>query len=288
MRPAFFAVRPLFALLLAAQPAALLAETASAGASATILSMDEARLDACTQLALDDPAGGIVQANQWRIDGGRWYALQCLGFAHAERDEFDQAERNFITAAREAEAARDERAAHLWVQAGNAALADGRAQKALAHFDAALVQGTLSGLAKGELHLDRARALVALDRLEDAKSEFTVVHKLAGQDPLAWLLSATLARRMGEYARAASDISVAAQLAPTDPAISLEIGNIAAAEGDYDRAREQWQNAVRLGKDSDAGQAAARHLSDLDASEGKTAAPAANPPAAEPKAAPAP
>lgn len=234
---------------------------------------DEARFNRCIDRAVDDPAAGIVEANRWRIDGGRYFATQCLGFAYAEQQQWRAARESFVTAAREAETARDRRAAKLWTQAGNAALAGGDPGMALQHFDAALIQDSLAGLNKGELHLDRARALVALGRDGDARAEFAYVHRLAPGDPLGWLLSATLSRRMGDLSRARADITRAVRLAPSDPAVSLELGNIAAADGDTERAREQWRNAITLDRDSAAASAALGHLQTL----GEPATPAADP-----------
>ena len=78
-------------------------------------------------------------------------------------------------------------------QAGNAALARGNFAEALDYLGSALADQKLEGLAKGEVHLDRARAHVALNDYAAAKDEFKLVHELAPQDPLGWLLSATLA-----------------------------------------------------------------------------------------------
>src|SRR3546814_16537719 len=73
--------------------------------------------------------------------------------------------------------------------------------------DAAIGGGTLTGLHLGEAHLDRARALVAAGALAAAREDIDAALADAADDPLAWLLSATLARRMHEWARAKKDIS---------------------------------------------------------------------------------
>ena len=64
--------------------------------------------------------------------------------------------------------------------------------------------------------------------------------KLATDDPLVWLLSATLARRAGNLPRALDDIQQAMKLASDDASIALEGGNIAMASDKPDAARTAW------------------------------------------------
>ena len=223
----------------------------------------EARFYNCIDLAIDDPALGVAEANSWRIEGGGFLARHCLGFAYAEQYNWPAATKAFAEAAREAEVAKDKRVAKFWAQAGNAALAGSDFSKALEYLNAALVQGTLAGLEKGEVHLDRARAYVALSDYPAAKAEFVSVHELAPQDPLGWLLSATLARRMGDLVLAKNDIAEAAKLAPRDPAIALEAGNIAYSAGDAVGAKTNWEQAVKIDAESAPAKAAGKYLAQL-------------------------
>lgn len=229
----------------------------------TTLTMTELRFNECVDLAIDDPASGIVEANKWRIEGGGFFARHCLGFAYAEQFNWAAATRSFAQAAQEAEVAKYPRVANFWAQAGNAALAGNEPQKALEYLNAALVQGSLLGLEKGEVHLDRARAHVALNDYAAAKAEFVLVHKLAPQDPLGWLLSATLARRMNDLVLAKADITVAAKLAADDPAVALEAGNIAYAGGDVIQAKANWEKAVAMDAESRPAKAAQKYLAEL-------------------------
>ena len=213
----------------------------------TLGPIDEARFDACHDAAVADDVDGIQQANRWLVEGGSYLALQCLGFAHSLRGKYAAAETAFVTAAREAEVARDWRSANLWAQAGNAALADGDPASAREHIDAALAQGHLEGLALGEAYLDRARAALAQEDWASARADLDLASQHAAQDPLVWLLSATLARRQNDPVRAQADIIVAASLGPRDAAIALEAGNIAAAGNRLDAAKLSWESAVALG-----------------------------------------
>ncbi|PMX56242.1 hypothetical protein C1Y13_29165, partial [Pseudomonas sp. FW305-33] len=94
--------------------------------------------------------------------------------------------------------------------------------KARSALDAALATGTLTGLSLGEEHLDRARAMVAGDDMENARDDIDHALSEVPTDPLAWLLSATLARRMQEVPRAKKDIAEALRLGGDDPAVQLE------------------------------------------------------------------
>jgi len=223
----------------------------------------EQRFNRCLDLALNNPADGITDANAWLIEGGGFLARHCLGFAHAEQLNWTAATAAFVGAAQEAEVAQDKRIAKFWAQAGNAALAGGDAQRSLEYLNSALVQGTLKGLAKGLVHLDRARAHVALEDYDAANAEFTMVHDLAPEDPLGWLLSATLARRIGNLAKAKKDIAEADKLASGDPAIALEAGNIAFEAGDRINAKANWEQAVKIDADSRPAKAAQKYLDQL-------------------------
>lgn len=218
----------------------------------------------CAALAEADPARAIDVANRWRIAGGGTLARQCLGLAYAAQERWAPAATAFEQAARDAETERDPAAATLWVQAGNARLAAGEAQPARAAFNAALASGALEGEALGEAHLDRARAAVALDDFPAARADLDRATALVPADPLAWLLSATLARKQGDLARAAADIAEAAKRSPDDAQVALEAGNIAILSGAHDAARVAWQGAVANQPDSPAGKAAAAALAGLD------------------------
>lgn len=223
----------------------------------------DARFEQCLDLATDDPAKGLLAANKWQIEGGGYLARNCLGFAYAEQRDWAKALPEFVQAAEGAEAAGEDRTAIFWSQAGNAAFASGENPAALKYLGKALAQNSLDGLLKGEVHLDIARVSVALNQYDEAKKQFAFVHQLVPQDPLGWLLSATLARRMGDLALAKSDIAEAAKLAGSDPAIALEAGNIAYEAGDVVNAKNNWGQAVKLGTDSASAKVAKRYLAQL-------------------------
>jgi len=240
----------------------LAAEAATPGPSP---SPEEGRFAACVALSEKDPAKALEAAGSWRIEGGGVLARQCAGLAYASLKRWLPAATAFQQAAEDAERNRDGRAARLWVQAGNAALAAGDMARAGQYLDAALGSGELSGAEAGEAHLDRARARAATGDSATARTDLDMALKLVPADPLGWLLSATLARRSGDLARARTDIAEAMKRAPKDAEVALEAGNIAVLSGSDAAARTAWDAAVRAAPDSAAGKAAAESLKRLGA-----------------------
>jgi tetratricopeptide (TPR) repeat protein len=220
----------------------------------------------CLDQASDSPDQGVAFAQKWRMEGGSFYARHCMGFAYARAERWAPAIVAFEQAADEAERGGEmAQSARLWAQAGNAALASGDPAKARADFDAALARGLPDGIEKGETQLDRARALVALGDTKAARESLDTALAQAPQDPLAWLLSATLARRSGEMKLAQAHIARAVQLSPDDASVALEEGNIAILTDHADIARSAWQRAVKLAPAAPAGKAAADNLTRLPA-----------------------
>jgi tetratricopeptide (TPR) repeat protein len=228
-------------------------------------SPQESRFAQCIALVDKSPEAAVDAAGTWQVEGGGVLARHCLGLALAAQKRWIPASVAFQQAAEAAERGRDGRSARLWVQAGNAALAGGEAEKARRYLDAAIIASTLTGAEKGEVHLDRARALGALGKLADARADLDMAQKLVPQDALAWLLSATLARKMGDLPRATTDIAEAARLSPDDAPVALEAGNIAAMNGSAAAAKLAWAAAVKNAPDSVAGKAAAEALKQFEA-----------------------
>ncbi|MGE3690767.1 MAG: hypothetical protein AB7F98_05245 [Novosphingobium sp.] len=228
------------------------------------------RLQACLDLAASDPGEAVEQAEDWRDQSkgsAQVDAQRCLGAAHSARGEWSEAESAFL-AGRDAAAANDRLLrAQLGGMAGNAALAAGGAERALAALDAAHADATSAENIKlaGEVALDRARALVALDRNEDAARALVEARTSTPDNPLAWLLSATLSRRMDRLGEAQAQIATAAQLDPRDPEIGLEAGLIAVLSGHDEAARKSWQSVVAMAPDGEAGARAKAYLVQLDA-----------------------
>ncbi|MBX9730677.1 MAG: tetratricopeptide repeat protein [Sphingomonas sp.] len=242
-------------LLLLAQ-SAVQAPAAATPAPPSVAESAAARYDQCVDLATDDPQSAVDLASQWRSKGGGFIARQCLGLAYSHQQKWTPAAEEFTAAAQEAEVARDSHAAQYWAQAGNAWIATGQPTKARAALDAALAAGTLAGLERGEVQFDRARAFVAIGDLDSARADIDKAIELAPADPLIWLASAALARRMEDLPRARKDVAEAFRLSADDSSVYLEIGNIAALAGDEAGARSAWNDAIRIAPSSPAAESA--------------------------------
>ena len=229
----------------------------------------EARYVRCVALARTDPAAARTEAADWSNAGGGARARGCAGLAHAGQADWPAAAAAFADGAREAEIAHDGRAADYWAQAGNAWLAGGRTEEARRALDAALAAGTLTGASLGEAQLDRARALVAGGEADAARVDLDGAVTNAPDDPLAWLLSATLARRAGDIPRARKDIAEALRRSPDDASVRLEAGNIAALAREDAGARAAWAEAARIAPDAAAGHAAVAALAQFGATPAK-------------------
>jgi len=226
-----------------------------------------ARFEHCADTAVDAPEKAIEEANAWRIGGGDFLARQCLGLAYAQLERWPAASSAFEQGAREAEATNAVAAANLWVQSGNAALAAAQPARAQQALNAALASGLLTGEQRGEAHLDRARALVALGDNKGARADLDRALEFVPNDPLTWLLSATLARRMDDLDRAQADIGEAARRSPDDASVAYEAGVIAMQSGSTEAARVAWKGAIATQPGSAGAKAAEAALAQIDASE---------------------
>jgi tetratricopeptide (TPR) repeat protein len=215
-----------------------------------------------------DPARGVEVAQQalWRAAGEeRVRAGLCLGMALVDLERFDEAQRAFADA-RDA-AAGDDRAsrARLGAMAGNAALAGGRASAAMGALDTALAdaKAVSENALAATVELDRARALVRLDRTSEAASALADARLLAPREAQAWLLSATLSRRENRLDEAQQQIEEAARIDPANPEIGLEAGVIAMLGGREEAARRSWRSVLATAPGSPAATTAQGYLDQL-------------------------
>ena len=222
------------------------------------------RLASCLASANIKPADGIAAAQAWAREGGGAYAAQCHGYALGLDKQWTQAAATFEAGAKTKGIDAVMRA-RLLSQAGNAELIAGNSAAALRALDSALAQPLPRTLSTGEIHLDRARARVAANDLPGARTDMDQAITLAAADPLAWLLSATLARRMNDLPLARLHIEEAAKRARNDAPIALEQGIIYALSGGDDPAAiAAFGRAQELaGPTSDVGKQAADYLAQL-------------------------
>jgi tetratricopeptide (TPR) repeat protein len=232
-----------------------------------------------------DPARAhtMAQIRRGATSGAdRVLANHCLGIAASELGLWDDARAAFVAAREETPEEEARTRARFGALAGNAALAGGDAEGALGLLGLAEADGqaaadaTLSSLAA----IDRARALVALGRSEEALGALETATTLAPARAEGWLLKATLLRRIGRLDEAQRAIETAATLLPTDPEIGLEAGVIAVLGGRDDAARQSWQSVIALGP-SPAADTSAGYLAQLG-NAGESAPASPPPPPQEP------
>ncbi|MEE4205387.1 MAG: tetratricopeptide repeat protein [Erythrobacter sp.] len=222
----------------------------------------------CLELVATDPARAHSQAQIRRGDTygeERVIANHCLGVAATELGLWDDARAAFLAARDETPADEARTRARFGAMAGNAALAGGDVVNALALLETAESDARSAASASLEAlaALDRGRALVALDRPEEALAALQAATRLAPESGEAWLLEATLLRRMGRLVEAQAAIERAVELAPMDGTIGLEAGVIAVLSGREDAARASWESVIATQPESLAAETAKGYLAQL-------------------------
>lgn len=226
------------------------------------------RLGQCLEAAQSDPESALNRAEAWltqvsgsaRVDPGT-----CLGAAYAQLGRWDEAEAAYI-AAREVAAANERgRKGQLGALAGNAALAANSAARAeglfaLAHAESLAASDRAQA---GRIAADWASALVAQGKVDEAAGKLALARAEAPDLALAWLLSATLARRQDKLAEAQEQIETAARLDPRDPEIGLEAGVIAVLARRDEAARRSWRSVLAMAPGSTQAQQAQAYLDQL-------------------------
>ncbi|MDE2405498.1 MAG: hypothetical protein KGM17_12600 [Sphingomonadales bacterium] len=253
-----------------AQPPLRDARTRRRQAAPSVVAPAESNaLGECLKLA-ESGEDGEAAAQAWlqRTSGSaRAEPLLCLGTAQAAQENWADAESAFLSG-RDAAAASDHALkARLGAMAGNAALARGAADRALAALDLARGDAEADPASDphlaGEIAMDRARALVMLKREPEAAAALVEARTGSPNNAQAWLLSATLSRRMGKLAQAQAQIQTAAELAPRDPEIGLEAGVIAMLAGHEAAARQSWQSVLAAAPQSPQAETARGYLAQL-------------------------
>ena len=226
-------------------------------------------LSQCLQLANSEPEDALDFAQAWRVqvesDLELAQSAHCLGLAMVRLERFAEAREVFEVASAEAPEGLPAYRARLAAMAGNAALADDKPATAEPLFAQAVTHATAAadgGLVAG-LHADRARALVAAGRPEDAVEALASARAADPANARAWLLSATLSRRLERLGEAQEQIEQAAAIDPRNPAIGLEAGVIAALSGRDEDARRSFESVLLVAPDSAEANSARGYLEQL-------------------------
>lgn len=226
-------------------------------------------LQQCLQLAMERPSDGIEVADAWlakaKTQTDRAGAKQCKALAFTRIEGWGEAATLFLGARDELPAADRAERARLGSLGGNAWIVAGDVGQALAALDVAHADAASSGAGKldGLIQIDRARALVALDRTDEAAAALAEARRLVPDNAQVWLLSATLSRRTGKLAEAQVQIERAADLLPIDPEIGLEAGVIAVLSGRDAAAQKSWLSVIKAAPSSAAAKTAQGYLDQL-------------------------
>ncbi|MEE4316081.1 tetratricopeptide repeat protein [Erythrobacter dokdonensis] len=256
-------------------------EAARSALAQEMLNPTTAWLERCLDQLAEDPARAHAMAQIRRSEtsgADRVLANHCLGTAATELGLWEDARMAFIAAREETPTEESRTRARFATMAGNAALASGDAAGALGLLEMAEsdARSAASAPLQALAAIDRARALVALGRSEEALAALGRATQLTPDNTEAWLLNATLLRRLDRLGLAQEAIERAASLAPGNPEIGLEAGVIAVLSGRDEAARESWQSVINLAPESPAAKTAQGYLTQLGPSE---AAPDQEPPA---------
>ncbi|MEL7444810.1 MAG: hypothetical protein AAGK02_03240 [Pseudomonadota bacterium] len=225
-------------------------------------------LAGCLDLVETDPARAHAQAQIRRNEttgAERVIANHCLGLAATELELWSDAQTAFLAARDETPVEEIRTRSRFGSLAGNAALGGGDLEAGLALLtnaqeDAKNAQeGTLEGFAA----FDRARALDALGRQEEALGSLDNATRLIPQLGDAWLFKATLLRRSDRLGEAQAAIERAVEITPNDPQIGLEAGVIAVLDGREEAARASWQSVIDSLPDSRQADAARGYIAQL-------------------------
>ena len=226
-------------------------------------------LQTCLHLAQTKPAEAIKQAGDWLSaskGAAKAFPYQCLGAALGQSGSWDEAEYAFLQARAALVPSETVQRARLAAMAGNAAMVDERYDAALNALDLARADAASTGDATltGGIAVDRARALANLGRLPETGEALAIARKNVPNNPEAWLLSATLARRENRLAAAQGYIEKAAELRPVDLEIGLEAGVIAMLSGNEQAARKSWKSVIDADPSSPEAQTAQSYIAQLD------------------------
>ena len=228
----------------------------------------------CAARAEADPASALANAQALisRSNGvDRAIAGHCAALALSAQEQWSAAAQAFAEARAALPAGQADYAARLALAQGAAHLASGDGAAALAAADQAhtnLAHTNLAGPGgngplAGAIQTDRARALVALGRLDEAAAALVTARDADPDNDEVWLLSATLSRRMGDLAAAQAQIERAAILRPAGPEIGLEAGVIAALDGRDEAALRSWRSVLESAPGTPAALTAADYIAQL-------------------------
>ncbi|MBX7541643.1 hypothetical protein [Qipengyuania sphaerica] len=228
-------------------------------------------LTECLRQTTTNPQAALDTAQRWREYGETdldfAQSAHCLGLALVKLERMVEAQQAFELASAEASRVNVAYAARLAAMAGNAAVSGGDVEGAIALLDRAGGMALAEGQNElaADLRVDLARVLVRAGRQDDAALALAEAREADMMDAEAWLLSATLSRRLERLGEAFDQIRRAALLDPRNPQIGLEAGVIAALSGRGEDARASFESVLRVAPGTPAAERAQSYLDQLNA-----------------------
>lgn len=231
----------------------------------------------CVSMVARNPAQAFEAAQEWRDYGGGPSSQHCLALALVAQGMYGRAaELLEEIAATQPPLDRDgepawtlgaAQRADLLIQAGNAWLIAGKGDKAYSTFNDVLGEPSLSDAARGELLIDRSRALAQIKDYRAVIADLDRAAALLGEraDILTYLASAR--RAEGALADAQDAIGRALQLAPNDPDALFERGILRYSADDFAGAKADWIRVGEIAPGTVAADAAAANIAALDRPE---------------------
>lgn len=241
------------------------------------LSAEEVRTyRACIELVGVDPARALEAAEAWQKIEPKPGADHCIALALVAQGEFGRAARRLeAMAATRVQVSADKenewritepRRVDLLAQAGNAWLLAEKPESAHALFSSILSRPDVNGGARGELLIDRARALAMIDDMRGAIADLDSAIVLLGYRADILTFRASARRSLGLFADALEDADRALKMVPNDADALFERGNVRYDMGDRDGARADWTRVGEVAPGSPTADAAERNR---NASEGR-------------------
>ncbi len=229
----------------------------------------------CVSLVARNAVQAFEAAQEWRDYGGGSASRHCLALALVARgmygraaellEEVASAQQPLAEKGKAAWTLDAELRTDLLVQAGNAWLIAGKAGKAYATFNAALAEPSLSNAVRGELLIDRSRALAGTSDYRTAVADLDRASELLGERADILTYRANVRRAAGALGDAKDNIERALQLAPDSPDALLERGTLRRAVDDFAGAKADWIRVGQVAPGSSAAAVAAANLAALDA-----------------------
>ena len=209
------------------------------------------RYNDCMRLARMEPLRALPAAEKWIAEGGGMGARHCVALAMFQSGKYAQSAAQFEAIARDMGQDRPGLRAELYVQAGQAWMEAGAADKAAAAQSRALELKTDDP----DLWVDRGLSYAAMQSWPRAISDFDRAIRLRQDDVEVLVLRAAAWRNAGDPGRALVDLNRALSIAPDHSEALLERGFANLARGSRDAANADFNRVLQR---APAGSAAAR------------------------------